>query len=73
MGLGIGLPLATAGVLWQVLANYDTEVGIIGQLQIRSLRSSLAFLSIISLWDSKPSTPAHDRVRSVGQMHSQTT
>ena len=31
-GLGIGLPLATAGVLWQALANYDTEVAIIGQL-----------------------------------------
>ena len=69
-GLGIGLPLAIAGVLWQALANYDTEVAIIGQLPntVATIPLALAFLSIISLWDRRPSTPIHDRVRSVGQM-----
>ena len=69
-GLGFGLPLATAGVLWQALADYDPEVAIIGQLPntVATIPLALAFLSIISLWDRRPSTPIHDRVRSVGQM-----
>ncbi len=69
-GLGVGLPLATAGVLWQALANYDPEVAIIGQLPntVATIPLALAFLAIVSLWDRKPTTPAHGRVRSVGQM-----
>ena len=69
-GLVFGLPLASAGVIWQALASYGPEVAIIGQLPntIATIPLALAFLASISLWDSKPSTAAHDRVRSVGQM-----
>ena len=69
-GLGLGIPLATTGVIWQAAANYKTDIAIVGQLpnDAATMPMALAFISLITLWDKKPTTPLHTRIRSVGQM-----
>lgn len=69
-GLGIGIPLATAGVIWQAVADYEIDVAIVGQLpnDAATIPMALAFISLITLWDKKPTKPLHTRIRSVGQM-----
>ena len=69
-GLGVGIPLATAGVIWQAVVDYKTDIAIVGQLpnDAATIPMALAFISLITLWDKKPTRPSHTRIRSVGQM-----
>ncbi len=69
-GLSIGVPLATAGVIIQAIAGYDSNVAIVGQIPntIATVPIALAYISLIAIWDRKPVNGFHLRMRSVGQM-----
>ena len=69
-GLSIGVPLATAGVIIQAIAGYDSNVAIVGQIPntIATVPIALAYISLIAIWDRKPVSGFHLRIRSVGQM-----
>ena len=64
------MPLATAGVIIQAIAGYDSNVAIVGQIPntIATVPIALAYISLIAIWDRKPVSGFHLRIRSVGQM-----
>jgi uncharacterized protein len=70
VGLGIGLPLATLGVVVQAIGDYQPGVALIGQVPntVATIPIALGYLALISLWDKQPATWLHDRVRACGQM-----
>lgn len=70
VGLGIGLPLAILGVVIGAVADYSPEVALIGQVPntIATIPIALGYLGLITLWDKRPTTQAHERVRACGRM-----
>ena len=70
VGLAVGLPLAAAGVIITALNDYSREIAFIGQIPniIGTIPSSLGYMSLIVLWNSRPDNWLKKRLRAVGRM-----
>ena len=70
LGLGLGLPLATAGVVWQLVADFDPDVAIASSVPntVATIPIALGYLGVITLWNQRRETGAHGRIRAVGRM-----
>ena len=72
VGLGIGLPLAAAGVVWTHWADYSREVAFIGQLPntLGTIPAALGMMSLIILWNGAAGRGEglKRRLRAVGRM-----
>ena len=70
VGLSVGLPLAATGVIITALNDYSREIAFIGQIPniIGTIPSSLGYMSLIILWNSRPDNWLKKRLRAVGRM-----
>ncbi len=69
-GLGIGLPLAAAGVVITAVNDYSNEVAFVGQIPntLGSIPASLGYMSLIILWNNGGDNRLKRRLRAVGRM-----
>ena len=69
-GLGVGLPLATLGVIVQAASDWGIDTALIGLAPntLATIPMALGYLALITLWNQRADTPAHERVRAVGRM-----
>lgn len=70
IGLGIGLPLAAAGVLWSALGDFEPRIALLSMIPntIGTIPATLGFTALIMLWNMRPETALHRRVRAAGRM-----
>ena len=70
IGLGIGLPLAAAGIAFTALNGFSREVAFIGQIPntVGTIPAALGYLSLIVLWNQGRDTWLKGRLRAVGRM-----
>ena len=70
VGLAVGLPLAAAGVIITAVNDYSREIAFIGQIPntLGSIPASLAYMSLIILWNNGADNWLKQRLRSVGRM-----
>ena len=70
IGIGIGLPLAAAGVLITALGDYSRDVAFIGQVPntLGTIPASLGYMSLIILWNRGLNSALKQRFRAVGRM-----
>ena len=70
VGLAVGLPLAAAGVIITALNDYSREIAFIGQIPniVGTIPSSLGYMSLVILWDTRPDNWLKKRLRAVGRM-----
>lgn len=69
-GFGLGLPLAVLGVVLHEVNDWGASQALIGQVPntLATVPMVLGFLGAISLWNQRPDTELHRRLRSVGRM-----
>ena len=69
-GLGIGLLLAAAGLVWVAARDFSPEVAFIGTIPntLGTAPAVLGYMSLIILWNRRPETALHRRLRSAGRM-----
>ncbi len=70
IGLAIGLPLATAGVIITALNDYSRDIAFIGQMPntLGTIPASLGYMSLIILWNNRAENWLKHRLRAVGRM-----
>lgn len=70
VGLSIGLPLSTLGVVLQAMGDYQPDVALIGQVPntLATIPTALGFLALITLWNNRVTTQLHELVRAAGRM-----
>ena len=70
VGLAIGLPLATAGVIFTAVNDYSREIAFIGQIPntLGSIPASLGYMSLIILWNNRGDNRLKRHLRAVGRM-----
>ena len=70
VGLAIGLPLATAGVIFTAVNDYSREIAFIGQIPntLGSIPASLGYMSLIILWNNRADNRLKRHLRAVGRM-----
>ena len=70
IGLAVGLPLAAAGVIFTAVNDYSREVAFVGQVPntLGTIPSSLAYMSLIILWNNRGDDRLKRRLRAVGRM-----
>ena len=70
VGIGIGLPLASIGVLITALGDYSRDVAFIGQVPntLGTIPASLGYMSLIVLWNRGLDSALKQRFRAVGRM-----
>jgi uncharacterized protein len=72
-GLLIGLPIATAGVIWQSANDWSPAIALIGEAPntIATIPVAFGYLGLITLWTkrmaTRPSMPA-ERLQAVGRI-----
>lgn len=64
-GLGIGLPIAIAGVAIQLNYDFDPRIAVIGEAPntIATIPITLGYLGLITLWNQRPTTRASPSAR----------
>lgn len=72
-GLLIGLPIATAGVIWQSAHDWSPNIALIGEAPntIATIPVALGYLGLITLWTkrlARRTSPLAERVQAVGRM-----
>ncbi len=69
-GFAIGLPLAAAGVVVTAVNDYSREIAFVGQVPntIGTIPFSLAYMSLIILWNNRADNWLKERLRAVGRM-----
>ena len=70
IGLGVGLSLATLGVVVTALGDYSREVAFIGQVPntLGTIPASLGYMSVIILWNNGADNWLKLRLRAAGRM-----
>ena len=70
VGLAVGLPLAAGGVIITAVNDYSREIAFIGQIPntLGSIPASLAYMSLIILWNNGADDRLKRRLRAVGRM-----
>lgn len=69
-GLGVGLPLAAAGLAWVAARDFSPDVAFVGAIPntLGTAPAVLGYTALIVLWNRRPETGLHRRLRSVGRM-----
>ncbi len=69
-GFGIGLPLSAGGFAFVAANDFSPEVALAGAAPntLATFPLALAYLSLITLWNLRPPTGLHRRVRAAGRM-----
>lgn len=69
-GLGVGLPLAALGLVWVAVRDFSPEVAFVGTIPntVGTAPAVLGYTALIILWNRRPETGLHRRLRSVGRM-----
>jgi len=69
-GLGIGLPLASVGVTAQLIGGFEPEVALwtAAPNTLAAVPVTLGYLGVITLWNQRPETERHLRIRAIGRM-----
>ncbi len=70
IGFGIGLPLSILGVIIHSVNGWSGDVALIGAVPnvLATLPLALGYLAVIALWNQRPETRWHERIRAVGRM-----
>ena len=70
VGLAVGLPLAVLGVIVTAAADYSREIAFIGQIPntLGTIPASLAYMSLIIIWNNQGDSRFRRRLRAVGRM-----
>ena len=70
VGLGVGLSLATVGVVVTALGDYSRDVAFIGQVPntLGSIPASLGYMSLIILWHQRRDSWLKRRLLATGRM-----
>ena len=70
VGLAVGLPLAALGVIVTAAADYSREIAFIGQIPntLGTIPASLAYMSLIIIWNNRADSAFMRRLRAVGRM-----
>lgn len=70
IGLGVGLALATLGVVVTALGDYSRDVALLGQVpnSLGTIPASLGYVSLIILWSNGADNWLKRRLRAVGRM-----
>ena len=70
IGLGVGLSLATAGVVVTALGDYSRDVAFIGQVPntLGTIPASLGYMALIILWNNGADNWLKRRLRAAGRM-----
>ena len=70
VGLAIGLPLAALGVIITAANDYSREIAFIGQIPntLGTIPASLAYMSLIIIWNNRADSAFMRRLRAVGRM-----
>ena len=70
IGLGTGLPLAVVGLLWVAARDFSPEVAFIGAIpnSLGTAPAALGYVGLIVIWNRRPQTSIHVRLRSAGRM-----
>ena len=69
-GLGIGLPLSSAGLALMAATDFDIDWSVAGTIPntIATVPICLGYLSLIILWNSAGDSPLRQRIRALGRM-----
>ena len=69
-GLGVGLPLSAAGLAIVASSGFSSDWALAGAAPntLATIPLSLAYLSLIALWNTRAETGVHRRVRAAGRM-----
>lgn len=69
-GLGLGIPLAIAGLIWMSAQGWSPDVALVGSIpnSLATVPMVLGYLGLITLWNAGPDSPARSRIRAVGRM-----
>ena len=70
IGLGIGLSLATLGVVITALGDYSRSVALVGQTpnNLGAIPAALGYVSLLMLWNASADNWLKRRLRAVGRM-----
>ena len=70
IGLAVGLPLATLGVIATAMNDYSREVAFIGQIPntLGTIPASLGYMSLIIIWNNRADNWLKRRLRAAGRM-----
>ncbi len=70
IGLGIGLPIASAGLALQIAFDFSPDIAIIGEAPntIATIPIVFGYVGLISLWNQRQGTWLHHRIRAAGRM-----
>ena len=70
IGLALGLPLATAGVLILALNDYSRDIAFIAQIPntLGTIPASLGYMALIILWNNRADDWLKRRLRATGRM-----
>lgn len=70
IGLGVGIPLASAGLALVVIEDFSPDVALVGTIPntIATIPFSLGYLGLITLWNRRGETALHRRIHAVGRM-----
>ena len=69
-GLAVGLPLAAASVVVTEVNDYSRDIAFLGQIPntLGTIPASLAYMSLIILWNNREDSRLKRRLRAVGRM-----
>ncbi|MEM9464517.1 MAG: DUF418 domain-containing protein [Actinomycetota bacterium] len=70
VGLAVGLPLSILGVIVHSADDWSGDVALIGAVPniVATIPLALAYVGLITLWNQRPDTRLHERVRAIGRM-----
>ena len=70
LGLGFGCPLAIAAIAWQMHRGFSADIALISGAPntLATIPVALGYLGLVALWNQRPTTILHERVRAVGRM-----
>lgn len=70
LGFAIGLPLSVLGVVIHTTNDWSGDVALIGAVPniLATVPLAIAYLAVIALWNQRPTTWVHERLRAVGRM-----
>lgn len=70
VGFGIGLPLSIGGVIIHSVNDWSGDVALIGAVPniVATIPMALGYVALISLWNQRPESRWHHRLRAVGRM-----